>query len=114
VDDLHQATGRDLNLVVGQKYNATVGGEMQERIEGLRQSLAGVSQRFQAPKSWIGSEAVNAFEIIAELLGIVGEMNLAIAAHTHPPLAPPSTSSIFEVFCAQAERLEKLQRTITL
>ena len=26
VDDLHQATGRDLNLVVGDKYNATVGG----------------------------------------------------------------------------------------
>lgn len=27
VDDLHQATGRDLNLVVGQKLNATVGGD---------------------------------------------------------------------------------------
>lgn len=45
VDDLHLATGRDLNLVVGQKHNATVGGDMQERIEGLRQSVASVSQR---------------------------------------------------------------------
>lgn len=34
VDDLHRATGRDLNLVVGQKHNATVGGDMEERIEG--------------------------------------------------------------------------------
>jgi hypothetical protein len=34
VDDLHQATGRDFNLVVGQKHNATVGGDMEERIEG--------------------------------------------------------------------------------
>lgn len=50
VDDLHQATGRDLNLVVGQKYNATVGGDMQEKIQGLRQSMAGISQRMQAPK----------------------------------------------------------------
>lgn len=31
MDDLHQATGRDLNLVVGQKHNATVGGDMQDR-----------------------------------------------------------------------------------
>ena len=28
VDDLHQATGRDLNVVVGQTHNATVGGDM--------------------------------------------------------------------------------------
>ncbi len=40
VDDLHQATGRDLNLVVGQKHNATVGADMVERIEGLRESAA--------------------------------------------------------------------------
>jgi hypothetical protein len=41
VDDLHQATGRDLNLVVGQKHNATVGGDMQEKIRGLRNSMSG-------------------------------------------------------------------------
>lgn len=51
VDDLHQATGRDLNLVVGQKLNATVGGDMQEQIQGLRKSVAGASQRLQAPKT---------------------------------------------------------------
>lgn len=44
VDDLHQATGRDLNVVVGQKHNATVGGNMDERIQGLRKSAAAVSQ----------------------------------------------------------------------
>lgn len=32
VDDLNQATGRDFNLVVGQKHNAMVGGDMQEQI----------------------------------------------------------------------------------
>lgn len=45
-DDLQQATGRDLN----QKHNATVGGDMYERIEGYRESVAGVSQCLQAPK----------------------------------------------------------------
>lgn len=114
VDDLHHATGRDLNMVVGQKHNATVGGDMQERIEGLRQSMVGVSQRLQAPKSWVGSETVNALELMVELLGIVGEMNTAIATHAHPPLAPPSTSSLFETFSIRAKSLEMLQRTITL
>ena len=32
VDDLHQATGCGLNLIVAQKYNATVGGDMQNRF----------------------------------------------------------------------------------
>src|SRR5450830_351249 len=71
VDDLHQATGRDLNLVVGQKHNATVGGDMQERIQGLRKSVAKVSQRFEAPKTWLGSESVNVLQILCDLLDLV-------------------------------------------
>lgn len=85
VDDLHQATGRDLNLVVGQKLNATVGSDMEERIEGLRKSVAAVSQRLVAPKSHIGSESVNIFQILGDLLKLVEHMNTEIAAHTHGP-----------------------------
>ena len=66
VDDLHQATGRDLNLVVGQKHNATVGGNMDERIQGVRKSVAAVSQRLLAPKTWLGSEGVNAAAFTAD------------------------------------------------
>ncbi len=58
IDDLHQATGRDLNLVVGQKLSATIGGDLQERIERLRASVVGKSQRLLAPKTWLGSEGV--------------------------------------------------------
>ncbi|RMN26618.1 hypothetical protein ALQ62_00276 [Pseudomonas coronafaciens pv. zizaniae] len=61
VDDLHQATGHDLNLVVGQKHHATVGGDMHERIQGLRESIAGKNQRLQAPKNWVGSGSVKIF-----------------------------------------------------
>lgn len=50
VDDLHQATGRDLKLVVGDKYNTTVSGDIQERIEGLKESVSGISQGIIAPK----------------------------------------------------------------
>lgn len=78
VDDLHQATGRDLNLVVGQKHNATVGGDMEERIQGLRHSIALTGQRFEASESWIGSDTVNFFALICSLFEVICEMNKEI------------------------------------
>ncbi len=82
VDDLHQATGRDLNLVVGQKHNATVGGDMQERIEGIRRSIA--------PQTWLGSEGVNVLQVLCDLIDLVEAMNTQLAAHTHVPGPTPS------------------------
>jgi hypothetical protein len=90
VDDLHQATGRDLNLVVGQKHNATVGGDMQEKIQGLRQSVAGISQQLQAPKNWIGSSGVNLFQIVCDMLELLQQMNTQLSVHTHLPGPAPN------------------------
>lgn len=116
VDDLHQATGRDLNLVVGQKYNATVGGDMQERIQGLRNSVAGISQQLRAPKNWIGSEDVNLFELVCEILKLLQQMNLKIASHTHSPgpEPSPSDSTEFIAHALRAEELETVLRYVTL
>ncbi|RWA26136.1 hypothetical protein DJ028_18790 [Pseudomonas veronii] len=114
VDDLHQATGRDLNLVVGQKHNATVGGDMEERIQGLRKSVAGISQQIQAPKSWVGSERVNVLQVLLNLLELVENMNTAISQHTHSSSPPPSNSAAFLGFEVQATFLTQLQRSITL
>jgi len=116
VDDLHQATGRDLNLVVGQKHNATVGGDMQERIEGLRHSVARVSQRIQAPKSWIGSDGVNALQILCDLIDLISEMNNRLAGHTHVPGPAPSPADAasFEKLAAEATLLSTMLKHITL
>jgi hypothetical protein len=103
VDDLHQATGRDLNLVVGQKHNATVGGDMQKRIEGLRRSVAGISQRFQALKNWIGSGEVNLFKVVGDVLDLLQQMNLEIAIHTHGPTPVPANATNFEQCAAQSK-----------
>lgn len=107
VDDLHQATGRDLNLVVGQKYNATVGGDMQEKIQGLRKSVAGLSQQLQAPKTWLGSESVNVLQVLCDTLDLLEQMNLQIAAHTHSATPPPSASDVtkFATFAANSKVL---------
>ena len=94
VDDLHQATGRDLNLMVGDKYNATVGGDMQERIEGLRKSVAGDGQRLVAPKNWIGSESMNLFQVVCDLLDLVQEMNVQLAGHTHGATPVPNIAAL--------------------
>jgi len=104
VDDLHQATGRDFNLVVGQKHNATVGGDMQERIQGLRRSVAGVSQHLQAPKNWIGSEGVNLFQVVCDTLDLLQQMNNQLAAHTHVPGPAPSPTDAAG-FTAKAAQL---------
>ena len=115
VDDLHQATGRDLNLVVGQKHNSTVGGDMQEKIQGLRQSVAGISQSLQAPKNWIGSEDVNLFQVVCDMLDLLQQMNTQLAAHTHlPGPAPsPSDAAAFTVKASQSTVLASKLKPIT-
>jgi hypothetical protein len=116
VGDLHQATGRDLNLVVGQKHNATVGGDMQEKIQGLRNSVAGVSQQLQAPKNWIGSGTVNLFQVVCDTLDLLQQMNTQLAAHTHVPGPTPSPTdaAAFTEKAAQALVLATKLKPITL
>jgi hypothetical protein len=114
VDDLHQATGRDLNLVVAQKHNTTVGGDMHERIEGLRRSVVSASQQFLAPKTWVGSESVNVLKILGEFLDVVAEMNVAIASHVHGSSPVPSNASSFGTAATKIKKLEGVLTSITL
>ncbi|MBK5413744.1 hypothetical protein [Pseudomonas sp. TH31] len=113
VDDLHLATGRDLNLVVGQKYNATVGGDMQEMIQGLRKSVAAVSQRLTAPKTWLGSEGVNVLQVLCDLIDLVDLMNAQIAVHAHVPGQPPSNAAVFTQASATAKQQAVKLKPIT-
>lgn len=102
VDDLHQATGRDLNLVVGQKHNATVGGDMREQIKGLRKSVASISQCLVAPKNHIGSETVNIFQVLCDTLDLIEQMATQIASHVHGSSPVPTNSAAFTAGAAKA------------
>jgi hypothetical protein len=106
--------GGTLNLVVGQKHNATVGGDMKERIEGLRKSVAGVSQRMEAPKHWIGSEDVNLFQIVCDTLNLLQEMNNQLASHTHGSSPVPGNATAFAYGAATSMQLHKKIKPITL
>ncbi len=114
VDDLHQATGRDLNLVVGQKHNAMEGGEMHERIQGLRESITSESQRLQAPKNWVGSGGVNIFQVVCDLPDLVQDMSIQLAAHTHGTTPLPSNVAAFDAQSLKAQLLGELLKTVTL
>ena len=113
VDDLHQATGRDLNVVVGQKHNATVGGDMEERIQGLRKSVAVVSQRLVAPMTWLGSEGVNVLQVLCDLLDLVQQMNIQLASHTHGPSPGASNAAEFLDYSVETLRLSDSLSAIT-
>ncbi|MCF9019001.1 hypothetical protein GIV21_12770 [Pseudomonas syringae] len=114
VDDMHQATGRDLNLVVGQKHNATVGGDMVERIQGLRESITGESQRLQAPKNWIGSSDVNIFKILCDTLDLIEQMATQIAGHVHGSSPVPTTATSFSADAVAARLLSAHLKAVTL
>lgn len=105
VDDLHQATGRDLNLVVGQKFNALVGGDMDERIQGIRRSIA--------TQTWLGSEGVNVLQVLCDLLDLVQQMNSQIAAHVHSSSPPPANAGAFSSNAGTAASLAGKLKPIT-
>ncbi|MGG6931116.1 UNVERIFIED_CONTAM: hypothetical protein P3D59_32230, partial [Pseudomonas aeruginosa] len=111
--DLHQATGRDLNLVAGQRYNATIGAGMDERIQGMRRSVAAVAQHLQAPKTWLGSADVNVLQVLCDLLDLVQQMNTQLAGHVHPPAGPPTNAGDFTTDAAQAAALAGKLKPIT-
>ena len=114
LDDMHQATGRDLNLVVGKTHNAAVGGDMQEKIAGLRKSVAGASQRLVAPKNHVGSEGVNIFRVLCDTLDLIQQLATELASHTHGPSPVPAQAETFTTDAASAALLALELRAITL
>ncbi|WP_343077642.1 hypothetical protein [Pseudomonas sp.] len=114
VDDLHQATGRDYNLVVGKKHNAAVGGDMLEKIQGLRKSVAGQSQRLVAPKNYVGSENVNIFRVLCDTLDLLEQMATQIASHVHGSSPVPTTAAAFAADAEKAALLSAELGSITL
>lgn len=114
VDDMHQATGRDLNLVVGKTHNAAVGGDMQEKIAGLRKSVAGMSQRLVAPKNHVGSEGVNIFRVLCDTLDLIQELSTQVATHVHPQIGqPPVNAAAFSADAAKAGLLSAELGSVT-
>ena len=105
IDDLGLSTGRDLNQVVGQKLNLTVGGQLLERVQGARRSIAATT--------WLGSEGVNVLQVLCDLIDLVVLMNTDLASHTHGPSPIPSNAGAFAGHAANGELLAGQLKPIT-
>lgn len=113
VDDLHQATGRDINTVVGQNHKATIGGDMTEQITGVKASLVHGGQRYQAPKTWLGSNNINALKLLCDVIDLVEKMNVAIASHGHGSSSQPSNGALFQEYANISSGIGSLLKSIT-
>jgi hypothetical protein len=80
----------------------------------MREGVAVASQKLTAPKTWIGSEGVNALQVLADLIDLVGEMNAAIAVHVHGPTPPPGNAAEFGEHAGSATALGGQLKPITL
>lgn len=98
---------------VAQNHDCTTGGDLTERIDGARNSITGLSQKLQAPKTWIGSERVNVLQILTDLIGLIEQMNKQLTTHAHGPQQPPENASDFESNALRAVQLESLIKGIT-
>lgn len=114
VDDLNLATARNLSLMVGQKHNCTVNGDMEEQIQGLRKSVARVNQQLHAPMTWIGSDDVNVLRVLCDLIGVVEQMNIQLANHVHGASPIPNNSAVYIAAGATTRSLAVTLKNITL
>ena len=105
-DNLHLASGRDLNLMVR--------GNSDERIQGLRRSVAQIGQRLESPKTWIGSEHLNVLSVVCELLELVQDMASQLAGHVHGKTPPPGNAAAFSANAAKAQALGAKLKAATL
>ena len=85
-----------------------------QRIEGLRKSVAGDGQRLLAPKNWIGSDSVNLFQVVCDLLDLVQEMNTQLAGHTHGSSPVPANALAFNAAALNASSLLSAVGNVTM
>lgn len=57
--------------------------------------MALVSQRLEAPKTWLGSDKTNVLRVVCDLLDLVQRMNTQLTIHTHGPTQPPANAEEF-------------------
>lgn len=73
----------------------TVGGNMEEKIQRIRESVAAASQRLVAPKTRLGSEAVNVLQVLGEMIDPVDQMNIQLSEHVNGSSPVPNNAAAF-------------------
>lgn len=101
--------GDDITLAtLGNMHSATA-GELIETIGKLRHSVAEELQRVEAPKHWAGTQSVNIYQLLDELMQCVAQLADHCAKHTHlvgsTTSAPPNLASNMNSRKSDADQL---------
>ncbi|MGU5722743.1 hypothetical protein [Aeromonas media] len=107
--DIELLTAEDMILGSAGNMSTTTGGNLEEDIALVRRALAGELQHFEAPKSWMGSDGVNIFRLLNQLMTVVEQLAATAASHNHG--GPPPTQA--ETFTGQSEQAGQLASTLS-
>ncbi len=77
LDTLQIGSDKELKLSSTTNTTLTAGAELQVLAAELNKQVA--------PKNWAGSDSVNLYQVVSDLIGVVSKMNQAIITHAHPP-----------------------------
>lgn len=101
--------GDDMVLGCLGNMSQTAAGDMVEVIGQLRRSVAGELQHYDAPRSWMGTEGVNIFRLLLELMNVVEQLAASAASHNHGGPVPTNA----ETFNGQSKQAGQLAKTLS-
>lgn len=97
--------GDDLTLGCLGNLSQTTAGDLVEVVGQLRRSVTAELQHFEAPRSWMGTDSVNIFRLLLQLMNVVEQLAATTASHTHPGSLPPGQANTFSSQSKQAGQL---------
>lgn len=83
----------------------TTAGSLTEVVGELRRAIAGTGQHLEAPQSWMGSESINIFQLLLQLMNLVAALATATARHTHPNVGAPNEAGDLQSHAQAASEL---------
>ncbi|HAU4927234.1 hypothetical protein [Aeromonas hydrophila] len=97
--------GDDLTMASLGNMSQTTAGDLVEVVGQLRRAVAGELQHLEAPRSWMGTEGVNIFQLLLQLMNVVEQLAAATASHTHGSGPAPGNSGTITGHGQQAKQL---------
>ncbi|RKJ84408.1 hypothetical protein D6R50_06505 [Aeromonas veronii] len=71
----------------------TAAGDLTEVVGLMRRAIAGELQHLEAPRSWMGTDSVNIFRLLLQLINVVAQLAATTASHTHGSGPAPDNSA---------------------
>lgn len=97
--------GDDLLLGSLGNMSQTTAGDLVEVVGQLRRAVAGELQHLEAPRSWMGNDGTNIFQLLLQLMNVVEQLAATTASHTHGSGPSPNQGNTLNSQSQQAGNL---------